>query len=124
MVVCVNVARGVGLNVGSGVSLGERTGVKAKAVPVAEILAASAVNAITVGRYSGGYAVGIGLAVGAAQAARSPRREARKKIRFMKCKCHCEPIALSATQSTAQRARGKRSYQEAIPQIQVTPCYK
>jgi len=81
MVVCVKVARGVGLSVGLGVFVGWRTGVRAKAVSVAEMLAASAVHAITVGRYSGGYAVGIGLAAGAVQPAKSPRREA-SRIRF------------------------------------------
>jgi hypothetical protein len=84
MVVGVKVALGRGVRVGAGVSEGGSIGVKAKAVSVNEMLADSAVNAMTVGRYSGGYAVGIGLAVGAAQAARSPRREASKmKFRFM-----------------------------------------
>jgi hypothetical protein len=82
IVVCVNVARGKGVRVGAGVFEGVNTGVKAKAVSVSEILAASAVNAMTVGRYSGGYAVGMGLAVGAAQAVKSPRKEASRR-RFL-----------------------------------------
>jgi hypothetical protein len=85
MVVGVKVAFGNGVRVGAGVVVGGSTGVKAKAVSVSEILAASAVRAMTVGTYSGGYAVGMGLAVGAAQAAKSPRREAsRRKVRFIK----------------------------------------
>ncbi len=55
MVVAVSVARGVGVCVGVGVSLGgDRVGVKARAVAEAEMLSASAVIAMTVGRYSGG----------------------------------------------------------------------
>lgn len=54
MVVCVKVALGKGVRVGAGVSEGGSTGVNAMAVSVNEILAASAVNAMTVGRYSGG----------------------------------------------------------------------
>jgi hypothetical protein len=84
MVVGVKVAFGRGVRVGAGVSEGDSTGVNAKAVSVSEMLADSAVNAMTVGRYSGGYAVGMGLAVGAAQADRSPIREmSRRKLRFM-----------------------------------------
>jgi hypothetical protein len=84
MVVWVKVARGEGVRVGAGVLEGGSTGVSAKAVSVSEMLAASAVSAMTVGRYSGGYAVGMGLAVGAAQAAMSPRREAsRRRFRFI-----------------------------------------
>jgi hypothetical protein len=83
-VVGVKVALGRGVRVGAGVSEGGKIGVKAKAVSVRELLAASAVSAMTVGRYSGGYAVGMGLAVGAAQAAKSPRREAsRMKLCFV-----------------------------------------
>jgi hypothetical protein len=84
MVVAVKVALGKGVRVGAGVSEGESWGVRAKAVSVSEMRADSAVSAMTVGRYSGGYAVGMGLAVGAAQAAKSPRREAsRSKFRFI-----------------------------------------
>jgi len=54
MVVWVKVGRGLGLDVGLGVFVGDRDGVKAMAVSVAELLAASAVRAMTVGRYSGG----------------------------------------------------------------------
>ncbi len=54
IVVAVNVAFGRGVRVGAGVFVGGRTGVKAKAVSVSEIPAASAVSAMTVGRYSGG----------------------------------------------------------------------
>ena len=85
IVVCVKVGRGVGLNVGLGVLVGGKSGVRASATSVPKTFAASAVSAITVGRYSGGYAVGIGLAVGAAQAGKSPRSQAsRIKFRFMK----------------------------------------
>jgi hypothetical protein len=51
----------VGERVGSGVSDGSRAGIEAAAVSVSEILAASTVRAITVGRYSGGYGVGMGV---------------------------------------------------------------
>src|SRR5918993_3957043 len=78
IVVCVNVARGVGLRVGLGVLEGGMSGVKARATSVPSAFAASAVIAITVGRYSGGYAVGMGLGVGAAQATKSPRIEANR----------------------------------------------
>ena len=50
IVVGVNVARGVGVRVGVGVSLGVTIGVKARAVWEAEMLSASAVSAMTVGR--------------------------------------------------------------------------
>ena len=80
IVVWVNVAWGVGLRVGRGVSEGNTGGVSARATSVPIIFAASAVRAITVGRYSGGYAVGMGLGVGAAHAAKSPRKEASRKI--------------------------------------------
>src|SRR5688572_16679211 len=82
MVVCVKVGIGVGLNVGSGVSVGACVGVKAITVSVPEIFADSAVNAMTVGRYSGGKGVGMVLEVGGAkgeQAIKSPRREAKRK---------------------------------------------
>ena len=54
MFVCVNVGAGVGLSVGEGVSVGDGGGVRAKAVPVPERFADSAVKAMAVGRYSGG----------------------------------------------------------------------
>ena len=54
MVVLVNVGRGLGVNVGLGVLVGEALGVSARATSVPKTLAESAVNAITVGRYSGG----------------------------------------------------------------------
>jgi hypothetical protein len=50
---------------------------------VPKTFAASAVIAITVGRYSGGKAVGMGLAVGAAQAVRIPSIEVRSRIFLM-----------------------------------------
>jgi hypothetical protein len=78
IVVAVRVGRGVGVNVGKRVCVGRVVGVRAIAVCVPEMLAASAVCAITVGRYSGGYGVGMGLAVGAVQAAKSPIRDAKK----------------------------------------------
>jgi hypothetical protein len=84
MVVLVNVGCGVGLRVGLGVLVGGKLGVRASATSVPSAFAASAVWAITVGRYSGGYAVGMGLAVGAAQAASSRSRAARRGIRFMR----------------------------------------
>ena len=84
MVVSVNVGIGVGLSVGLGVRVGGSVGVNAITVSVAERFAASAVNAITVGRYSGGKGVGLGLADGGAQANRSPRREkSRITLLFM-----------------------------------------
>jgi len=54
MDVAVNVGRGVGESVGRGVLVGSLVGVNAIDVPVPEMLADSAVSAITVGRYSGG----------------------------------------------------------------------
>jgi hypothetical protein len=54
MVVAVKVGFGLGVLVGLGISVGAWVGVRANAVSVIEIFAASAVNAITVGRYSGG----------------------------------------------------------------------
>jgi len=85
MVVFVDVGWGVGLRVARGVLEGRTVGVSAKATWVPKTFAASAVNAITVGRYSGGYTVGMGLAAGVAQAARSPRRGASKqRFRFMR----------------------------------------
>jgi hypothetical protein len=54
MVVCVNVARGVGLSVGLGVLVGGKFGVRASDTSVPRMFAASAVRAMTVGRYSGG----------------------------------------------------------------------
>jgi hypothetical protein len=54
MVVGVKVAFGRGVRVGAAVSDGTSMGAKAIAVSVSEMLAASAVNAMTVGRYSGG----------------------------------------------------------------------
>jgi len=54
MVVAVDVGRGVGVRVGRGVLVGVTVGVSAIAVSVPEMFAASAVSAITVGRYSGG----------------------------------------------------------------------
>lgn len=87
MVVSVRVGIGVGLNVGSGVSVGGCVGVKAITVSVAETFAAPAVNAMIVGRYSGGKGVGIGLEVGVAkgeQAAKIPRKDAKKmSLRFI-----------------------------------------
>jgi hypothetical protein len=66
------------------VFVGGRIGVGATAVCVPEVFKASAVNATTVGKYSGGKAVGMGLAVGAAQPTRSPRVETRRmKLRFI-----------------------------------------
>jgi hypothetical protein len=50
IVVCVNVGRGVGLDVGSGISVGGAVGVRASATSVPNLFADSAVNAITVGR--------------------------------------------------------------------------
>ena len=61
MVVAVNVGRGLGVFVGRGISVGVSVGVNAILVCVPEILAASTVRAMTVGRYSGGYGVGTGL---------------------------------------------------------------
>lgn len=100
MVVAVNVARGVGLKVGVGVSDGERTGLRAMAVSVAELLAASAVKAMTVGRYSGGYAVGMGLAGGAAHAVRNPKVRSAIVYRFIQSDSStsptvfCRPVGL------------------------------
>jgi len=54
IVVAVNVDFGLGVRVGSGVWLGPTKGVKATRVCVIDVLAESTVNAITVGRYSGG----------------------------------------------------------------------
>ena len=54
IVVGVKVDPGVGLSVGSGVSVGYCCGVRAIAVSVPEILTESDVRAMTVGRYSGG----------------------------------------------------------------------
>ena len=54
MVVAVKVGPGVGLRVGSGVSVENCCGVRAFAVSVPEMFAESAVKALTVGRYSGG----------------------------------------------------------------------
>ena len=54
IVVAVNVGRGVGERVGRGVLVAELTGVKATAICVPEMPAASTVSAITVGKYSGG----------------------------------------------------------------------
>ena len=54
VVCCEGCARGGSLALALVYRVGGRTGVKAKAVSVAEMLAASAVNAMTVGRYSGG----------------------------------------------------------------------
>lgn len=87
MVVCVNVGCGVGLSVGRGVLVGGKSGVRASATSVPSALAASAVCAMTVGRYSGGYAVGMGLAVGGAQAGKSKSRMARR-IRFIAASRH------------------------------------
>src|SRR5688572_19953706 len=90
IVVWVNVAWGVGLRVGRGVWEGSTGGVSASATSVPILFAASAVSAITVGRYSGGYAVGMGLGVGAAHAASIPLREASRKIVcFMQTECQC-----------------------------------
>ncbi len=50
----MKVAAGVGVSVGAGVSVGTSFGKEAAAVCVAKLLAASAVSAMTVGRYSGG----------------------------------------------------------------------
>ena len=54
MDVGVYVGKGVGLRVGSGISVGDSVGMEATKVSVAETLTASAVSAITVGRYSAG----------------------------------------------------------------------
>ena len=54
MVVCVNVGRGVGLSVGSGVLVEGCCEVGTTAVSVSEMFTESAVSAMTVGRYSGG----------------------------------------------------------------------
>ena len=54
MDVGVNVTRGVGLRVGSGVSVGNSVGILSVGKGVAELFTAAAVSAITVGRYSGG----------------------------------------------------------------------
>lgn len=54
IVVCVKVGSGVGLSVGSGVSVGDCCGVRTMAVSVPEMFTESAVSAMTVGRYSGG----------------------------------------------------------------------
>ncbi len=78
MVVCVNVGWGVGLSVGRGVLEGRTVGVNASATSVPKTFAASAVIAMTVGRYSGGKAVGMGLAVGAAHAVKIPSRDRSK----------------------------------------------
>ena len=63
MVVWVNVGPGGGLSVGRGVLEGSTVGVSASATSGPKTLAASAVIAITVGRYSGGKAVGMGLSI-------------------------------------------------------------
>lgn len=67
------------MNVGKRVRVGRLVGVRAIAVCVPAMLAESTVNAITVGKYSGGYGVGMGLAVGAAQAANNPMMKIRRK---------------------------------------------
>jgi hypothetical protein len=54
MVVAVKVALGVGESVGSGTSVGGLLGSTVIAAWVAVAFAASAVSAITVGKYSGG----------------------------------------------------------------------
>jgi len=54
MGVAVDVGRGVKVKVGRGVSDGNSVGMDAMAVSVPEAFTALAVNAITVGRYSGG----------------------------------------------------------------------
>ena len=54
IVVAVKVALGVGERVGSGVSVGKPLESKTNAVSVADMFPASTVDAITVGRYSGG----------------------------------------------------------------------
>ena len=50
----VGVSEGMDVSVGSGVSVDLKTGVKASAVEVMDTFTALAVNAITVGKYSGG----------------------------------------------------------------------
>jgi hypothetical protein len=83
----VEVGTGVGLRVGLGVVVGGCVGVRAMMVWVAARFAASAVSAMTVGRYSGGSGVGTELETGEArgeQAAISPRRQAdTKSLRFI-----------------------------------------
>lgn len=81
MVVAVNVGLGLGVLVGLGIFVGNSVGVNALLVCVPEMLAASTVNAITVGRYSGGYGVGTGLCVGDAQPAKNPSSDAKMKSR-------------------------------------------
>ena len=91
MVVGVKVGPGMGLSVGSGVSVRDCWGVRAiVAVSVPEMFAESAVRAMNVGRYSGGYGVGAEVEAGDAkgeQPAKNPRSEvSRIKFRFMQYK--------------------------------------
>ena len=80
----VGVSDGVGESVGASVSVGATVGMEASTVSVAARFAPSAVMAMIVGRYSGGYGVGMEAEAGAAQPANNPRREAMKrKYRFI-----------------------------------------
>jgi len=98
MVVGVKVGPGMGLSVGSGVSVRDCWGVRAIAVSVPEMFAESAVRAITVGRYSGGYGVGAEVEAGdakGAQPAKNPRSEvSRIKFRFMQSDSSTSPASL------------------------------
>jgi hypothetical protein len=98
MVVAVNVGLGLGVFVGSGISVGISVGVNATLVCVPEMLAASTVSAITVGRYPGGYGVGTGLCAGDAQPAKNPRRTTKRKSRrimFSECRMISETSYLN-----------------------------
>ena len=95
----------VGVNVGKRVRVCVTVGVRAMAVPVPAMLAASAVHAITVGKYSGGYGVGMGLAVGAAQEAKNPSRNMRvRSLGYINELCHCEE---GATERSSLLLKGR-----------------
>jgi hypothetical protein len=84
IVVWVNVGCGGAVLVGLGVDEGIADGVSASATSVPILLAASAVIAITVGTYSGGYAVGTGLDAGAEQLiSKTGRRRKKNQDLFM-----------------------------------------
>jgi hypothetical protein len=76
--------------------VGDGGGVRAIAVPVPDRLAASAVRAMAVGRYSGGNGVAAVFEAGAAQPTRNPRRAAsRIKFRFIQDDSSTSPASLN-----------------------------
>src|SRR5688500_10310333 len=112
MAVSVKVGAGEGVRVGSGVFVSVGCGVRATAVSVPDLFAASAVSAMTVGRYSGGYGVGAEEVAGDAkgeQPARNPRREARRiRFRFMQSDSSTSPASLKMTCWTCYTYRSVR----------------